>query len=1130
VASAYLRTIEFKVKDQALKQAVNKLGKSLGSIDKSVVAINKQFGNLSKSLKGVSTEFKQISKSAKELARTSATSKSSLDPKALNRSAIGLRKIKILLKDLANTSSLLDQDKRKFGSFNAAARDLGNFIKKIAETNKALASNEAILKRQISALATAANNASIGGALYVSSVQAQTKAEQALRLAQLQRISAQSKLYATGGFDTPKGFKGNQQLLGMEGKIANNIASLSLYRSELQKALSLVDLNGEEYKQIDIVIGRINERLNATNQLKKEELNTTEKTEKTERNRLRNQKSIFDQTANIGKRMRGDIQTLLGIGKLNLNVFSGKAAGSWFNQSAHIIGLADGIQRVIKRMNLLQTGWGRNTKAIAEFVQRGVEGFTALRIGAIGLNAVLGGADWVVGAVKGFVQFENAAANVIWSIERNYQSAFTSIGRLVRELPEIAAAAAYAMPQIFGGPGLAWDAMRPSGMEIDRVIDNVAGDRLGQRRPSRMQRMEAVVQKKSRRLAGLDPEDARFASLKREILGWEAKITQEKAKQLEISGLLVGQVSRKEQIAARAALAAQKAETLEIEKQLDASMRLGQQRKREAAFVPGRGRRDPVTGERGDFVNRDVWNRYQRMKNSRAMRLQRAADENAMAQSRFRENLMLGAGFPMLFGGGLGSVAGGTAGAMLQSRMGAGKGFGAQILLSAVGQQLDAFVAKVNELGKALRNPTENISALVQASGLVGTALGKQVQKLEKLGRKASAAALVTDRLKIILGEQGFQNLQKFSREWEEFSNLISIATTRLMGFVSGPLAFLVDVLQFIEQGNRAKAAMKDATNQFNKENNIPKWRSFLGNVMTGGMGTPMFSGEEGTQEWRNSVRENLNKDPGAANKAIDARIAAMQNIDIEILEKKTKLEKEKLTLKEGQFELESKEIDIARQQLEIEWQSKELIIAANLAKETGNYTEVENLELKIKRLIAQRNLNEAEYQNMLNLNKINDKYREIGQTIKDGIVDAIESAVEGTKTLGEVASQVLKQIAKQILTSGVNSFFNTLGNKNQGNWLGSLFGGQRAKGGPVTGGTSYLVGEKGPELFTPKSSGHITANDGLGGSVINVSVDANGSSAEGDADKGRELGRMLGAAIQAELLKQQRPGGILSR
>ena len=115
-------------------------------------------------------------------------------------------------------------------------------------------------------------------------------------------------------------------------------------------------------------------------------------------------------------------------------------------------------------------------------------------------------------------------------------------------------------------------------------------------------------------------------------------------------------------------------------------------------------------------------------------------------------------------------------------------------------------------------------------------------------------------------------------------------------------------------------------------------------------------------------------------------------------------------------------------------------------------------------------------------------------------------------------------------MTSGVNSFFNTLGNKNQGNWLGSLFGGQRAKGGPVTGGTSYLVGEKGPELFTPKSSGHITANDGLGGSVINVSVDANGSSAEGDADKGRELGRMLGAARQAELLKQQRPGGILSR
>jgi hypothetical protein len=63
-----------------------------------------------------------------------------------------------------------------------------------------------------------------------------------------------------------------------------------------------------------------------------------------------------------------------------------------------------------------------------------------------------------------------------------------------------------------------------------------------------------------------------------------------------------------------------------------------------------------------------------------------------------------------------------------------------------------------------------------------------------------------------------------------------------------------------------------------------------------------------------------------------------------------------------------------------------------------------------------------------------------------------------------------------------------------------NIFGGGRATGGPVTGGTSYLVGEKGPELFTPGSSGNIIPNNRLGGGgIINITV--NGAlDAEGTA------------------------------
>ena len=87
-----------------------------------------------------------------------------------------------------------------------------------------------------------------------------------------------------------------------------------------------------------------------------------------------------------------------------------------------------------------------------------------------------------------------------------------------------------------------------------------------------------------------------------------------------------------------------------------------------------------------------------------------------------------------------------------------------------------------------------------------------------------------------------------------------------------------------------------------------------------------------------------------------------------------------------------------------------------------------------------------------------------------------------------------------------------------------------RANGGPVIAGGSYIVGERGPEMFSPGVSGTITPNEMLGGSTnIVVNVDASGSSVEGDEEQGRELGRMISVAIQSELIKQKRPGGMLA-
>jgi hypothetical protein len=46
-----------------------------------------------------------------------------------------------------------------------------------------------------------------------------------------------------------------------------------------------------------------------------------------------------------------------------------------------------------------------------------------------------------------------------------------------------------------------------------------------------------------------------------------------------------------------------------------------------------------------------------------------------------------------------------------------------------------------------------------------------------------------------------------------------------------------------------------------------------------------------------------------------------------------------------------------------------------------------------------------------------------------------------------------------------------------------------RASGGPVMGGMPYIVGERGPELFTPGTSGTITPNGAMGGNNITINV-----------------------------------------
>ena len=190
----------------------------------------------------------------------------------------------------------------------------------------------------------------------------------------------------------------------------------------------------------------------------------------------------------------------------------------------------------------------------------------------------------------------------------------------------------------------------------------------------------------------------------------------------------------------------------------------------------------------------------------------------------------------------------------------------------------------------------------------------------------------------------------------------------------------------------------------------------------------------------------------------------------------------------------------------------------------------------------------------------LKEKFMEIGQGIEQGIVSNLTDAVMGTKSLADAAISVLDDLKRKLIelaiqrtVSGIGNFF--------GKALGGLFGGGGggksggffgggggglvpfmpslggkgfAEGGRPPVGKASLVGERGPELFVPSRAGTIIPNNKLGGGttnniVVNVNVEGN-VDAQGGEEEGRQLGSLIAVAVQNEIIKQQRPNGLLSR
>jgi hypothetical protein len=167
-----------------------------------------------------------------------------------------------ILKSINKTPIAID-DRRAGDVFRRLAKSVNDFTRDVANGNKQLANTEIGLKKQADALSRVAAQSKIGQAVYTNAIEAQVKAEQKLRLAQLERVNTEQKLFARGKTAFSESFKGIPELLAFEPKIKNTTAALNLYKNELARTLDVVEIGSNEFRALEEALAKVEQRLSA---------------------------------------------------------------------------------------------------------------------------------------------------------------------------------------------------------------------------------------------------------------------------------------------------------------------------------------------------------------------------------------------------------------------------------------------------------------------------------------------------------------------------------------------------------------------------------------------------------------------------------------------------------------------------------------------------------------------------------------------------------------------------------------------------------------------------------------------------------------------------------------------------
>jgi len=510
---------------------------------------------------------------------------------------------------------------------------------------------------------------------------------------------------------------------------------------------------------------------------------------------------------------------------------------------------------------------------------------------------------------------------------------------------------------------------------------------------------------------------------------------------------------------------------------------------------------------------------------------------------------LIGGAFPLLFGQGGAAAAGGALGGAGGGLLGGQFGFALSLVGTQLGALVDTTIGKVAELGQAFGKFSQDTTKIVETLGESNTIIGRNIELLEKARGKQAAFDEAVRQTTIILGEDTTRNLKQFGDDATEISSNIAKIGMEFLGVLAdinqrlGITRALAALLPGTE-GRRLQDVVSN--NGFSQLDFSPagkrtgmqpeKIANFLSTFeqLEGNLGAQMrlsnLFGVDDVQAVKADARDLLE----LSNSMMSASLA------MEILNKE---EEKNIKLNQTKGFLNRQRIrntELLNQKLK---EFKQLTGEDATEEQINAFKKIiEETTALADSLTVVNNEIETLDKKLIELNSAGTAVVTLSRALGSSFEESFKGIVKGTMSVSDafrnmfnrIADAFLDMAAQMLAAQMARSFLNLFSFAPFGNDVQGFSGpvGFAANGGPVTGGKPYIVGERGPELFTPSVSGMITPNHELGGggsTNIVVNVDASGSSVEGDEDRGKELGRLISVAVQSELIQQQRPGGLLA-